>query len=787
VRPGGGRRATATGLLLAVFFASGFAALLYQVVWQRILALFSGADVFSVTIVVSAFMAGLGLGNFAGGHVADRLSRTRCLALFAVAELAVGLFALASKTLYYDVLYAKLGASALPAPALGAVLFAAVLWPTFFMGISLPLLARGLTAALAAAARTVGSLYGWNTLGAATGALVTTWLLLRRIDFEGCLQLGAAINLACAASVLPLRRLLAAEAAGPAAPLAGPAAPSLPPAPLFGVPAWLAVYALSGATALSLEIAWFRMLGVMLKSTSFTFGTLLAIYLLGVGSGSVVGSRQVERSGGQPAARFLALQACIPMYAALSIAALVALTGRLPGLDVLWQYFGNSEPLRIDLALAQLALHPFGAWTRETPPVALARLFTGLYVLLPVLLIGPPTFLMGLSFPYLQRAVQTDARFLGRRVGWLQTSNIAGSLVGSLLTGFVLLPGVGTAGTFRALAAVSVAFLALRLRLLGTPGLRRAPLSMALAALVVVAVACVPRSEVLWSRLHGARPESILAAEDAAGLSLIRPRPDHPGEQVVMAGGLGLSEFPYGSYEGAHTLLGALPVLLHPAPRRVAVIGLGSGDTSFAAGARPEVEEIVTVEIIGSQLDVLGAYRARTGYPGLEVLFSDARFRIEVGDGRTHVRRAGRPFDVIEADALRPSSAYAGNLYSLEYFALVREKLAPGGFAVTWVPTERVRDTFLRSFPHVLVIGEIAIGSESAVPFDRNRLLDRSRAPEVRAHFQKVGVNVASLLGRYIADKEISRFGPEDDRSAYTDVNRDLFPKDEFLIGGKSW
>lgn len=778
-----GHSRIAVFLLLALFFASGFAALLYQVVWQRILALFSGADVFSVTIVVSAFMAGLGLGSLGGGHLADRLSRRACLALFALAELSVGLFALASKALYYDVLYARLGAASLSPAMLGAVLFVAVLWPTFFMGVSLPLLARGLTSTLVAAARTVGSLYGWNTLGAAAGAFVTTWFLLRRFDFETCLHIGAVLNLACAVAVLPLRRALAKEQEATPVAVGEMAGAGSAGSPLFGVGGWLVVYALSGATALALEITWFRMLGVMLKSTSFTFGTLLAIYLLGVGSGSVMGARWVDRGSRAPAARFLSLQAGIPIYAALSVSALVFSLGEVAGLGMLWRYFGTTEPLRVDLAILQLSLNPVRVWTLETPLATGARFFALLHGLLPLLLIGPPTFLMGLSFPHLQRAVQTDARFLGRRVGWLQTANIAGSLAGSSVTGFLLLPAIGTPGAFRGLALFALVFAALRAR---AERVRRgAFVSLALGAAAVLAAGMVPAASEFWARLHGTRTARILVAEDASGVSVIRT--SGSDDHVVMAGGLGLSEFPFGAYDGVHTALGALPVLLHPEPRRVAVIGMGSGDTSFAAGAHPATREVLTVEIIGSQLDVLHAFHARRSHPGLEVLFSDPRFRNVVGDGRTAVRRDREGFDVIEADALRPSSAYAGNLYSLEYFELLRESLRPGGFAVTWIPTERVRDTFLRSFPHVLVARDIAIGSETPIPYDQEALFARCRDPQVRAHFARVAIDVERLLRNYLAGHSYTLHGPDEDRSRYTDVNRDLFAKDEFLIGGKSW
>jgi predicted membrane-bound spermidine synthase len=739
--------------------------------------------VFSVTIIVAAFMGGLGCGNWVGGHLADRVDRRRCLALFALAELAIGLFALASKWFYYDFLYGRLGALALPLPLLALVLFLAVVWPTFFMGVSLPLLARGMTATLAGAARTVGSLYGWNTLGAAVGAFVTTWFLLRRFDFATILAFGAAINLACAASVIPLRRMLGGAIDAPVAPT--PAA-DVPAAgtPLFGLPIWLALYALSGLVALSLEIAWFRVLGVVVKSTSFTFGTLLAIYLTGVASGSLAGARAVTAATSHPAARFLALQAGIAIYAALSLAAFTAGLDRLPLLAPLLRYFDAPEPLAIATALAELAAHPAGFVARAAEPAGVGGLFVGLYVLLPLALIALPTFLMGLSFPYLQRAVQTDAQFLGRRVGWLQSANIAGSLAGSVLTGFVFLPWLGTPGTFRLLVALACVFLVLWPRARGATPLH--PLALGAAACALLALVALPGAASFWSMLHATDAEHVLLSEDASGLSLIRPAQAGRAEQghVVLAGGLELSLIPFGAYEGAHTLMGALPVLIHPSPERVGVIGLGSGDTAYAAGGHPQVKEVETIEIVGSQLDVLRAFATRHADPGVRQLFSDGRFRFVVGDGRTHVRQDRGRYDVIEADALRPGSAYAGNLYSLEYFALLRASLRPGGLAVTWVPTPRVEATFLRSFPHVLLFEAIAIGSETPIPFEREALLARCDEPWVRAYFERVGIDLRAIVEKRLAARAPKRVGPAANRSALVDVNSDLFPKDEFLFDG---
>src|SRR5437763_8382608 len=189
-------------IAFVVFFASGFAALLYQVIWQRLLVFFSGADVYSVTLIVATFMAGLGLGNLVGGYVADRLSRRANLLMFIAAELAILVFGLLSKGFFYDFLYTRHPELAQSSWLLWIVLFCSLLWPTFFMGVSLPLLAKALTRDLGEAAPTIGRLYGINTLGAATGALVTTWIFLPQLGLEQALKVGAALNFACATALV---------------------------------------------------------------------------------------------------------------------------------------------------------------------------------------------------------------------------------------------------------------------------------------------------------------------------------------------------------------------------------------------------------------------------------------------------------------------------------------------------------------------------------------------------------------------------------------------------------
>lgn len=749
------------------FFLSGFAALIYQVAWQRMLVLPIGADVYSTTVIVGAFMAGLGCGSLAGGYIADLLTRTRCLVMFAVAEAAVALFGVASRYIFYDWMYLGLGGLSLGGMAVGIVVFASLLWPTFWMGMSLPLLARAVTSSIAGAPARIGILYGLNTLGAATGALATTWMLFPAFGLAGSLWIAVALNaLAGLAAVLLIRiKGHAREAvmvASPRDPLEAPGAPSP-----WGFPVWAMLYGVAGFQALSLEIIWFRLLGVMVKSSAFTFGTLLTIYLAGLGLGAALGSITLRRAR-RPALAFLLLQAFVALYAGASILALTAWIDTAPALARLWAYFSSYEPF--DAAAAAQTL-----WTGGGDPAARDQ-FIRLYVLLPALLIGPPTIAMGASFPLVQRITVRDFAHIGRRVGTVLLANIAGSTLGAILTGWVALTYIGSAGSMKIVTATAALFLGLaaltaRERL----GRWTTPAAVAMVLLVAIFTSQLPSGPRLWSRLHGTGAQRIVVAEDASGLSVLKA---DGGRAVVFVNGIGQSWIPYGNI---HTALGALPAFVHPAPRTAAVIGLGSADTVHALGGRSELSRVTCIEIIGPQLATLREWRRRTEYGGLAAVLSDPRVEHVAGDGRAYLMHGGRLFDIIEADALRPTSAYSGNLYSVGYFELVRARLAAGGLAVSWAPTPRVLATFLHVFPHALSFGDIVLGSATPIAFEPERIKARLADPAVQRYYFTAGVDIQALLAPFLATppRVLRAAGPATPR---IDLNEDLFPRDEFGV-----
>jgi spermidine synthase len=724
-----------------------------------------------VTLVVAAFMGGLGLGSLTGGRVADRLGPRGSLLAFAVAELLVGLFGLISKSLYYDVLYvryAHLGAT--PAVA-AAILFLTLLWPTFFMGLSLPLLARALTRSLRATPRVIGMLYGSNTLGAAAGAFAAPWVLIPGFGFERALWIAAALNLVCAvlATRLTVRQM---ERDRPSEATARGATTSPLAAESVSFRSWVMIYGLTGFIALGLEIAWFRLLGVLLKSTAFTFGTLLGVYLCGLGAGAVVGSRLAARSR-RPGAAFLCLQYGLTLYAALSTAGLVALITAGHPIKLV-RFLGSYDPVDVYGTVARIRDL---SWT-DLGALGPVVDFAILYLVVPTVLIGPPTFLMGLSFPYLQRASQADFARLGRRLGALLATNIAGGVAGAMTVGWLLLPALGTPGTLATLVALGT-LLVWPFARLGWPENRWAARSAPIAAVLMtgVAVLALPDGRSLWARLHATAPAHVLVDEDGAGMSLIKMDPaSATGASEVYVNGLGQSWIPYGDI---HTALGALPAFIHSAPADVAIIGLGSGATAFAAAGRSEIQRLVSIEILGAQRQTLERFTRVYRYPGLQAVLFDPRIEHRIGDGRAYIVHAARVFDIIEADALRPSSAYAGNLYSREYFQLLLQHLKPGGLAVTWAPTERIRATFLSVFAHVLAFqGDIYIGSNAAIPFDPEQVA--ARASAVRDYYAASGVDILEILRPYL--ESIPRmFGPMDHRAS-TGLNTDMFPRDEFAL-----
>ena len=720
-----------SNILGALFFLSGVSALIYQTAWQRVLGLFAGSDTVAAALVVGAFLLGLGLGSLAAAYLADRLSPRGALAGFALCEVLIAVYAGSSPGWMHALLLGPLAGLA----GYGfAVAFALLLLPTALMGMALPLLARASVRAIDGSAGRIGLLYGVNTLGAACGALLGGWVLIGAYGYAVAALVAAGLNLVVAAGVLVLRPG-APEAATPAGD--GQRALVLQLRPVLG---WCLRVAVSGFLIVGLQILWYRVLGVLMQSSAYAFSLILAVFLLGDALGLAAGAWLV-RGRLVPARVFGLATGAMLLVSGLVMLALYAVFAS-PGLP---GWFVDGE-----------APSPWRA-----VPVVLA-------------LVLPGAILAGLTYPVAQLAIQTDAARIGRMVGLVQLANIFGNAAGSLVAGLVLLDRFGTAGSLIVLMAVAGVFV-----IASAP---RQKAGWVLAAGLAIAIAALPSNAAFWARLHGATPDAIVA-EDRSGIVAIRREPN--GWHAFFIQGSAQSRVPYAP---VHALLGSIGVLAHPNPLDVLVIGVAAGGTPFGAGVRAETRAIHAIDIVAADLTALAAFADR-GDPTTRALLADPRYRFARADGRHALFTDGARYDIIEADAMLPTTAFSGALYSREFFVLLRRALNPGGIAVQWAPTPRVRDTFVAVFPHVVELYPpgmmrpdrfIMLGSDTPLPVDTAALAAAYRAPAIAARFRAAGVDPEQLAAA-VATARLVIWTPGMARPS-GDLNEDLFPRDEFSL-----
>ena len=722
--------------LFVLFFLSGAAALIYQTAWHRLLGLFAGADTIAAALIVGAFLLGLGIGSLVAGFYADRLSRRASLVAFAICEVGIAAFALISPWLYYDVIYRELLPLSSSRAVIFAIVFASLLWPTFLMGCSLPFLSKAVVSQISGSAKLIGWLYGLNTLGAGVGAFVGGWFLIGTFGFDKAVYVGAALNLVVAAGGLLLARGLDLTVASP-----GPKAAIAAPAGEDVVWRWSLLVFISGFLIVALQIVWYRLVGVLLQSNGYSFSLVLAVFLLGDAAGLLVGARVIDRIA-DPRRFFFLMQ---------GVATTLALCGAW------YVYFAIGA-----------GLLPSSFVDRDLMSGKPADIAVIVFLLLIVVL--PASFIMGFSFPVVQKAVQRDLDLLGSRVGLVQLANIVGNSMGSLVAGLLLLDMVGTAGTLKLLVAIGLAFALLQLA--GPRATRWAYLP---AAVLVAGLLFFPGGDAFWRRLHGLKEEKAIIAEDKTGLSLLKMSGADNGRLYIQ--GHSQSQLPFTT---VHAFLGAIGPLTHDEPKRVLVIGSGTGGTPYAAGLNPATEKVRVIEIVAPVIETLHDYVNEGGRSGIDQLLANKKFEVVVADGRHALAHDAARYDVIEADAILPKTALSGLLNSQEFFRQVRAKLAPGGIYVQWAPTQRSIETFRSVFPYVTMVHPAMIGSDRPIPYAREKVLALLERPEIAAHLKAARVDRGELQ-KWIEDKKIEPLN-NGQVVAATSPNTDFFPRDEYYL-----
>lgn len=748
-------------LLLLLFAGTGFSALTLQVVWQRVISLHAGVDLFSITTVVSAFLAGLGLGSLLGGVLADRLGPRRSLLAFAASNAAIGVFAWFSVWLFYD-LYRSSVASVDGVLSAFAFNFGLLIVPTTLMGLSLPLAARGLVERIDEAAPMVGRLYAANTIGAGLGAGIGGWFLLGNLGFLGTVRFAGLLNLGAATLILTLWRTTSTGSSQPGV----TAAPSEAQPPAGRPWKWLGLYGLTGAVALGLELVFFRIVDALMRTNSYTFGHLLSLYLLLFGAGAAASSRLVRRTT-RPDRWFLGLQYGVGVAALTGLLLLIEVPARLGLSGPFDRHFSiggyNSGGYRLDSA-------------DELIRLGMVNLFG------PLLIMGVPVVLMGMSFPFMQALVSERVDTLGRRTGLLLFANVVGNVAGTLIVGFVLLDLVGTSGSLRLLAALLV-LPGLGWAALAATRVRRAQLSVVAVGLLGAVLAVFPSNSRLWAYLHGAAAgeNRFALAEDRACVTALK---QVGSDDLLYVNAASQNGYPFDDF---HVLIGLVPTLIHQAPSQVLAVGLGIGATPYGMSLDRRVEHLRVVEICGGAVR-LQKTLAERGAAESERLLDDGRVDLRVGDGRKFLLGAKEPFDVVTVDAVRPQSAFSGSLYSVEFFELVRSRLGAGGILSGWVPTARVLNSVSRAFPYVVRFtvatyhgAQFYLASERPIVFDRSTVLARFHALEPDRWFSPPqSQSIQAFLSG--AEAAVVRDGRPPAAVDDADLNHDLMPRDEYFL-----
>jgi spermidine synthase len=726
-------RAGVQALVALLFFVSGTCSLVYQIAWVRMLVPTFGMSVFAVSTVLTAFMAGLALGSAWFGRIVDRTGRG--LRIYGWLEAGIGLFALALPLLLgwtndlYGPLYRATGESRFLFFSLRFVLvFLVLLVPTTLMGGTLPVLSRWAVRSFSRVGWNVGRLYAVNTFGAAFGCFLAAFVLMERLGVRGTSYLAAAGNLLIALAAFTLSRFWTEADAG-ADPRTEPmdGAPALARTlPRYATRFVFWGFAASGFAALGYEVVWTRLLSVILRlTTTQSLSVILVVFLFGLAAGGVVGAWWVDRWR-RPFLAFGVLELLLGLFGLGSIAAFGTIPGILDRLGGLASWQGH-----------------------------MLRLLVASFAVMLV-----PTFLMGVLFPVAAKIHALELKTLGRRVGGIYAINTGGAILGAFVTGFVLIPTFGTQGTIQALAAVNLALGAGAL-LLNPSGRMRSVATLATFTLPVVVLAFVPSSSFLVGLFSSADGEVIYYDEDTAGTVTVQEYGD--GLRVLRVNGAGEVPTDRDSLR-TFRLLGNLPMMLHPDPQDVLVVAFGGGIT-LASAEMQRPARIEVVEIVPGVVDAAPLFSAHNNEVFTR-LGTDALQLIE-DDGRNHLLRSDREYDVIIVDSTHPGTSDSWVLYTEEFYRLCRGRLKPGGVVAPWLPIhgltaddyKTIVRTFRVVFPHSsiwLTPGySVLFGSIDPLRIDYRQVASRLEDPAVRAGLEEVDLgDPASFLSSMALDSD---------------------------------
>lgn len=745
---------TRSPLAYILFFLSGITALVYEIVWTRMLTSVFGHTVYSVSIVLAAFMAGLGFGCYLFGNVVDNQAKDpddetvfslSSLMVYGTIEILIFASCITLSIIFsrFSVFYAWLHQILPSSPALAdfvkaLLAFALMFIPTTLMGATLPIISKYYVTDDARLGKEIGLLYFINTFGAAVGCLLTGYVFISAFGVLQTALYASFINLIVGIGAIRIYQ----DASGKSTWFKFPSL-HLPRFQFSaGEKFWMSVSFACGFTALAYEVLWTRLLVFSMSGTVYSFSMMLSIFLLGIALGSLL-AIPAAKYFSDARAVLLILQAGVGMYLIFSL-----------------------------YTMESILSAPWNGYNLQSPTTTFARYLKDSAVLMLV-----PTLFFGMTFPILIKIVSAGSAYVGRGTGLIYAANTLGAIAGSLTAGFLLLPKLGTE---RSLALVATCNFLLALTLFRTGAYLtqsvRKGMTTVMACIILYVNMALPGNllDPLFMRDSSGKrdPQKLLFFEEGLADTVAIFSDDYgvldPTAKRLITNGVSMSA----SNEIASRymkLLAHIPILLSENPEDVLVICFGTGQTTGAAGIHPRVKSVDNVDISPSVIRS-GAVFAHENHNVLQ----NPKVHNILQDGRNHLLTTSKRYDVITAEPPPPHTVNTVSLYTRGYYEQAGNRLKPGGILAQWIPLHSQSErevamhfrTFRSAFPYALgwlpVANElILIGSNSPIVLDFQKIKERIEAPSVHKALADIHIgNVFAFLGNiWFLEDQLDRMG----------------------------
>ncbi|MCP4897480.1 MAG: hypothetical protein GY906_10960 [bacterium] len=790
-RTSGGRPALpfwTFGFILLLFFLSGASGLVYEVIWTRVLLTVFGATLYAVSTVLAAFMAGLALGSWLGGKLADRIARP--FRAYGVLETLVAVTALLvapALDLFdplYRAIYAGGDASFFQLSLIRfSVSFFILLIPASCMGATLPLLARFLVREETTLGGRLGVLYATNTIGAVTGTFLAGFVLLANLGVERTILVAAIVSAGVGfLALLASRRLERGGLGLIPGPHPGPST-GLPDVSDALIPQWLTKavlisYGFSGFAALAYQVFWTRALVFrfdVLKNTTYAFSAMLTVFLIGLAVGSALMATIVNRQR-DPIRLYGLLQILTGVAGVFSLFMILRVVGGLQLADSIrnGEFFWS-------IAVGDVFIRTAAA-------------------------IGFPTFLMGATFPVVARICIRNVDSVGSGTGRLYAVNTVGAIIGAFAAGFFLIPIFGLANGLIFLGGINLA-IGLLVLLVNPNEVFRSRLVW--AGLVVAIIVLVGRASPGPAPFQDVKLNHEIVVDESSDLAYI----EGPLATVsVVEDSIGSRTIFIDNASVAGTdrilltdqkSLAHVPMLLLENPQSALTVGFGSGGASWSFLQYTELDRVDCIEICptvprlahtlrASNHGLLDEWDRQSPLPTTRL--HDGRYKVIFDDARSYLRFSGQRYDVIATDCTDLRYKSNANLYDVEYFKLCREAITDDGMVVVWMPLGGMSpDVFacaMRTFAHVFPEMSIwfmnnepthyllLLGTKTPLRINLSRMIDRLGRPDIRNDLEEISLATPEkILSCYLTDAP----AVEDQLRSYTSVlNTESTPYLEF-------